>query len=209
MNNWYEWVFSGIGVFIIGLLFRYSKNIVNYFTGIKFLDRSEIDKYLGTVHQRLDRTQSYIYISGNDGKFVVESMSAQLEMLLRQGKRLKLLLSDPNSNVPEMLSMIDPRFPTPSDFRSSMHTVLEILRKWKYSYPNNFEYRLLPFLPALGFFITDAESKKGIVKIEIYTAEPWQPINSRPHIVINNRAKKWRSYFINQWENYWNRGRTP
>jgi hypothetical protein len=106
-----------------------------------------------------------------------------------------------------MLEKIDPRFPTAQSFRESMRNTLQCLRMFKSNYPDLFDYRLLPILPALGFFIVDPHSKEGIVKIELYTAKEWKPISSRPHLVIKRKEKQWRNYFLDQWENYWTLGR--
>lgn len=45
---------------------------------IPIFDRDDIDRVLGTVKQRFDKIKSELYISGNDCKFVVESLSAQI-----------------------------------------------------------------------------------------------------------------------------------
>lgn len=90
-----------------------------------------------------------------------------------------------------------------------MKEVTVRLDAWRKQYPNLFEYRLLPILPALGSFITDQEGNRGTVKVEIYTAKQWRPIDSRPHFVLSSLTPEWRAYFVNQWENYWNLARAP
>lgn len=203
MKEWYTWVFSGVGVAVASALLTFIRTKAKYFTGIRFLDRSQVDRELGTLQQRFEKVTSTVWISGNDCKYVAESASGLIDTLLRRGVRVKLLAVDPDSNAPDMLAKIDPRFETATQFRNSMIEVRRRLDNWKEQYPTQFEYRLLPILPALGFFITDASSRDGIVKIEIYTAKPWRPIDSRPHMVVSQRAKKWREYYVHQWENYW------
>jgi hypothetical protein len=110
---------------------------------------------------------------------------------------------NPTSTAPEMLARIDPHFDSSTQFCSSMSEVISQLEAWKEKYPNSFKFRLLPILPALGFFITDPNSTHGIVKVEIYTSKGWKPIKSRPHIILSRRDSQWREYFIQQWENYW------
>lgn len=88
-----------------------------------------------------------------------------------------------------------------------MRTVISELQNIKNQFPQHFEYRLLPILPAIGFFITDSKSAQGIVKVEIYTSKPWYPKESRPHFVIPHHAYEWRNYFLSQWDNYWNMSR--
>ncbi len=113
---------------------------------------------------------------------------------------LAILCTDPNSEAAAMLPLIDPRFKNADDFKLSMVSVIREMEKRKASHPHLFEYRLLQFLPAISFFIVDPLMPSGIVKSEIYTAKPY---NSRPHFVLPVE-NKWRSFFINQWNNYWN-----
>ncbi|MCB1824751.1 MAG: hypothetical protein KDJ54_09350 [Candidatus Competibacteraceae bacterium] len=203
MSNWYEWVFSGIGVVLVTAAFTFIRTKAKYFTGIRFLDRNEIDRELGTLQQRFEKAKTSVFISGNDLKFVAESSSSLIDSLLNRKIKVKLLATNPGTTAAEMLEKIDPRFNSSGQFQASMEEVQKRLEKWKKDYPSFFEYRLLPFLPALGFFITDPNSPNGIVKIEIYTAKEFGPINSRPHIVLHKSSRQWREYFIKQSENYW------
>jgi hypothetical protein len=202
MNEWYTWVFSGCGVAAFsGLLSYWSTK--EKFRRILFLDRNKVDKELGTVSERFDKANESVFISGNDCAFVAVAESPKIEKLLRRNVRVKIMVVDPDSPTPEMLAKIDPRFPTKSVFTESMINTISGLRQLKKKFPDLFEYRLLPILPALGFFITDPHGKEGIVKIEIYTAKEWKPIDSRPHLIIKRKEKLWRNYFLDQWENYW------
>lgn len=180
-----------------------------FFTGLRLIDREAVDRKLGSFQRRLEKAESLVCISGNDCKFVVESSSAAIDDLLNRGLRLKLLLTDPDTGASEMLARIDPRFTTADQFRESMTEVLRRLELWREKWPTQFEYRLLPVLPALGFFITDPHTGHGTVKIELYTAKQFKPINSRPHIILGRGTGKWRPYFVHQWENYWSIGRDP
>lgn len=202
MNDWYTWVFSGCGIVIVSGVYTYLKSNKK-FRRILFLDRNQVDKEIGTVSERFDNAKECVYISGNDCAFVAVSESARIEKLLKRNVRVKVMLVDPDSAAPGMLPKIDPRFPTEAAFKESARNTILCLRELKKRYPNLFEYRLLPILPALGFFITDLNSDKSILKIEIYTAKEWTPIDSRPHLVIKRKEKQWKNYFINQWENYW------
>jgi hypothetical protein len=174
------------------------------FRRILFLDRNHVDKELGTVSERFDNANESVYISGNDCAFVAVAESPKIERLLLRRVRVKIIVVDPDSAAPDMLAKIDPRFHTANAFRESMVTVKSGLRELKRKYPEHFEYKMLPILPALGFFIIDPHSEKGIVKIELYTAKEWKPIHSRPHLVIKRKERLWRNYFLDQWENYWN-----
>ena len=202
MNEWYTWMFSGFGVAGLSWLLSYLR-AKSKFRRILFLDRNQVDKELGTVSERFDNANESVFISGNDCAFVAVSESPRIEKLLGRNIRVKILVVDPDSTAPHMLAKIDPRFSTEKAFKESMITVKSGLREIKNKYPEHFEYRFLPILPALGFFIIDPYSEKGIVKIELYTAKEWKPIDSRPHLIIKKKERQWRNYFLNQWDNYW------
>ncbi len=203
MEDWYKWFLSGIGVTFFLMLIIFIKTRKKFVTGIRYFSRNDIAHEIGSIQERFINIKKTLYLSGSDCKYVAESCSCQIDSLLKRGVRVKILVVDPNSNVPEMMSKIDPMFESADVFKSSIIEALNRFKEWKKRYPDKFEYRLLPILPALGFFISDPSSKDGIVKIEIYTAKHWRPIDSRPHVVFSHRAKKWREYYIQQWDNYW------
>ncbi|MBU6391723.1 MAG: hypothetical protein KGJ87_03625 [Planctomycetota bacterium] len=179
------------------------------FTGLRFIDRDAVDRKLGSFQRRMEKAESLVCISGNDCKFVVESSSAAIDDLLNRGLRLRLLLTDPETGASEMLARMDPRFTEANQFRDSMTEVIRRLESWRKKWHKQFEYRLLPILPAFGFFITDPHTDHGTVKIELYSAKQFKPINSRPHIILGRGAGKWRAYFVHQWENYWSISHAP
>ena len=207
---WYQWVFGGIGVAAIAWGVAVTKQLraQGVMLGCKLLDRNQVDRAIGKVHQRIRNANQSIWFSGNDCKLVAESCLGDIDAALKRSVRVKVLCVDPQSEAVAMLPVIDPRFPTANSFRSSMTLVTEVLSDFAQRYPDLFEYRFLPILPAQGFFITDPTDKKGIVKVEIYTAKEWSPLGSRPHLVFSSRSGRWRQYFVNQWENYWALGRT-
>jgi hypothetical protein len=209
--KWYQWVFSGIGITTITVLIILIRKLLSQpsFIGIRILDRNQVDRALGTVQERLRKANQDVWMSGNDCKFVAESLSGEITATLNRGIRIKILCVDPESSAIQMLARIDPRFPTPESFVNSMKSVENVLKDLSKQYPNLFEYRFLPILPALGFFITDPTDKKGIVKVEIYTTKEWKPIKSRPHFILSSISDQWRQYFISQWENYWGLARKP
>ncbi len=167
-----------------------------------FLVRTDVDPTIGSVESRIASTRTSLYISGNDCKYVAESLSPHIEQGLTKGIKVKILCVDPFSSAVEMLPKIDPRFPTAESFRESMIGVESKLLGMVKTYPN-LELRYLPILPSIGFFMTDPDRESGIIKIELYLAQPFEPLDSRPHIVINGAMREWREYFIKQWENYW------
>ncbi len=171
--------------------------------------RDQVDPLIGSVQQRLKNARNEVRISGNDNKFVAESASTWVREALNRGVVVKILCTDPKSTVPAMLAKIDPRFTTAAAFEESMESVDKELRRIKQEFPRNFEFRYLPILPAMGFFITDPASPTGITKIEIYIAKPYKYLDSRPHIIIPNKATEWRDYFNAQWDNYWHISREP
>lgn len=174
-----------------------------FYFGLRFLSRSQVDSRIGSLEERLENAKASVAISGNDCKFVVEASSHAIDSLLNRGVRLRLLLVDPESQVPEMLAKFDPRFETPEQVRTSLVEVTARLRLWQERFPTLFEYRFLPIVPALGFFIVDPDTWRGCVKIEVYTAKPWKPIATRPHLILSRLNPIWRTYFLAQWENYW------
>lgn len=208
--DWYQWVFSGIGVAAIAWGVAVTKQLraQGVMLGCRLLDRDHVDRAIGTVEQRIRNATQSIWLSGNDCKLVAEACSGSIEAALKRSVRVKVLCVDPQSQAVPMLPKIDPRFPTADSFRSSMKLVVEVLSDFAQRYPDLFKYRLLPILPAQGFFITNPTDKKSIVKVEIYAAKEWSPLGSRPHLVFSSRSGPWRQYFINQWENYWALGRT-
>ena len=106
-----------------------------------------------------------------------------------------------------MLALIDPRFEG-DNFKTEISGVTEQAFKWHKEYPQ-FEYKLLPILPAAGYFISDPNLSSKSVKVELYAARPWKPIDTRPHLIINDSFPEWRDYFIQQFVNYWNLSKTP
>lgn len=164
-----------------------------------FIERQDVDKTIGTIEKRFKAARHEILISGNDNKYIMESCSALIDDALSRGVRIKILCTDPESPAAEMLAIIDPRYKSAFDFKVSMASVIWEMEKRRLAYPTLFECRLLQFLPAISFFIVDPLLPSGIVKFEIYTAKPYE---SRPHFILPV-DNKWRSFFINQWNNYW------
>lgn len=168
------------------------------------LARDEVGDRIGSVLDRLAKATSCLMFSGTDCKYMVESYSGQLEDVLKRGVRVSVLCVDPQSPAAAMLPSIDPRFPSEADFRDSMESVLKVLRRLRSAYGALFSYRLLPILPAVGFFISDPGLATESIKVEIYTAKPWSTIPSRPHLILSEALWEWRAYFLAQWHNYWN-----
>lgn len=172
------------------------------------LTRAELNKVLGAVEQRIAQAQQEIWISGNDNMLVAKSLSGFVLRALGRGVRVRLLSVDPESPAAEMLPLIDPRFPSSAFFRSEVKSVEEAARGWRAT-RHKIEFRFLPILPAAGYFITDPGLPSQIVKLELYVAQPWGPLDSRPHLVITEAMSDWRDYFVRQFENYWNISRDP
>jgi DNA-binding winged helix-turn-helix (wHTH) protein len=169
--------------------------------------RDELNYTFGSVEYRLDKATRDIWISGNDNNLITHSLSGFVENALKDGRTIRLLGAAPTRAIVSMLSKIDPRFKE-RDFKKEVDKSTAVALKWQAKYPN-FEYRLLPILPAIGYFITDPNLPSRTVKIELYTPDPWGPLKSRPHIVIDESLPEWRDYFIKQFENYWNLSKTP
>lgn len=176
---------------------------------VTIIVRDQIIQNLGTIQQNLEDARSEVCISGNDCKFVAESASPWIESALNRGISIKLICVDPKSNVPSMLTKIDPRFPTVSSFVNSMASVERVLKRLKKDYPRYFDFRYISILPAMGFFITDPSLNTGILKVEFYVSKPYKRLNSRPHIIIPPELVDWREYFLGQWNNYWQMSKAP
>jgi hypothetical protein len=176
---------------------------------LPLLSRDDLGRVLPSLNERIGAATRELWISGNDCKEVVESRSAYLRKALEDGVRIKVLCADPDGpQLPEMLAQVDPRFPTPAEFRRSMVTVQHMLRGLREEHPDRFEFRYLRVLPALGFFAVDP-ADGGLLKVEFYTPKPWAPLNTRPHLVIPPGDTVWRPYFLNCWANYWAGARVP
>ena len=156
-----------------------------------------------SLEYRLLKAKKEVWISGNDCKFVAETQSGFIDTILNKGISVKICCVDYRSEAVEMLTKIDPRFPNAASFINSMQSVEIVLKDFQKRYPDNFEFSYLPILPSLGMFFVDPYESNGFIKFELYTAKPWLPITSRPHFILNNRVSMWRSYFIQQWINYW------
>ena len=83
-----------------------------------------------------------------------------------------------------------------------MTSVEATLRRLEIRNPR-FEYRLLPFAPSMGLFITDRKQVTGITKVEVYCIKPLGENSSRPHLVVDPWSP-WRAFFHMEWDNYWN-----
>jgi hypothetical protein len=169
------------------------------------LKADEVDQAIGTVRERLNHVKQELRVSGNDCKFVVESLSAEIERLLLRNVAVKVLCSNP-VYVKDMIALVDPRIGTAAEFHESISSVRLIMDRLKAQFPDLFEYRLLPVLPAMAFFITDPGIHDGLVKVELY---PTKPYETRPHFVIPPDLSEWRNYFLQQWNNYWRIAEVP
>lgn len=174
----------------------------------RLLERAEVDRAVGTVEERLRRATEAVWISGIDNMFVTRALSGFVEKALARGIAVRILCVDPESPAADMIPLVDPRFGDKAFFVREVCSVESVLRGWKERYPH-FEYRFLPILPAVGYFITDPGAATETVKLEIYTAKPWGPMDTRPHLALGLEMAEWRQYFVEQFRNYWALSRTP
>jgi hypothetical protein len=178
-------------------------------TLVHLVGRDELNSTFGGLEDRLPNTREVLMASGNDCKALVESKSGFLARALDRGVKIKIMCVDPQSPLAvETLTKIDPRFDDAADFALSMQAVERVLTKFRTSYPNLFEFRYMPIAPSVGLYISDSGLPTALMKVEIYTPKPWNPVATRPHIVIK-RDSAWRDYFLSTWENYWNMSRVP
>jgi hypothetical protein len=170
--------------------------------------RNQIDQAIGSIDERLRDPIEELWLSGLDNTYVAVAQTAPLLDALHRGTKIKLMGVDPKSPARAMLDLIDPRYEANS-LEKQVNKVTDTAREWRKYYPETFEYRLLPIVPALGFFIINPKLPSRQVKIEIYTMRPWKPPDSRPHFVIPEHMPEWREYFTVQFDNYWNLGNDP
>ena len=176
---------------------------------VPLMSREEANTTYGGLEERIPEVREQLLIAGNDCKAVVESKSAYLRRALARGVEVKILCVDPKSDhAVTTLAMIDPRFDEPDDFIASMIGVERVLKGLRESYPKSFDFRYLPVAPSVGLFICDPGLPSSFTKIELYTPKPWQPVATRPHIVVESETT-WADYFHNVWLNYWGMARVP
>jgi hypothetical protein len=167
------------------------------------LDFEQVTVSVGTIDEWYRRTKEEVWICGNDCKTAMEAKSRTVKAMLDRNIRVRVLCVNPDSPAANMLPMIDPRFPTVELLRSSLQSVRHVMEHFKAQYPSLFEYRYLPILPAFGLFITEPQRPNGLMKVELYASQPWDPVGSRPNIIIPAKETRWRSFFLQQWANYW------
>jgi hypothetical protein len=165
--------------------------------------RAEVDTILGSVESRLANSAKEVLISGNDCKFVVESLSGELEDALSRRVKVRVLVVDPTGLGAKTVPYLDPRFPTEESFVESMTGVSPVLERLRETWRGRFEYRYLPFAPPIGLFIVDKDQVGGFVSVVIYCVKPYLPLKSRPHVLLSESGPGWRAYFIQQWTNQW------
>ncbi len=166
------------------------------------VERKNLHLFHGDIYGVLESVQSEIRFSGIDCKKLLEAESKEIEKLLQSRKKVSVILLDPASADSELLTISD-RFANRKEYDDSIQSVLEKATTFTEKYPGYFELRLLPMLPALNFLLIDPARNDSIKKAEIYTFEPYGPIDSRPHIFFSGKENKWNEYLIQQWDNYW------
>jgi TIR domain len=171
---------------------------------VSLVTREEVDDLIGKPEYRMMRCRRELRVLGNDCKLVVESLSREVEEALKRGVIVRVMCVAPESLGSKTLPFIDPRFPKPGDFEASMLSAEKVLKRLRDTYGRLFEFKYLPFAPAMGLFITDPDDHdRGVVKLEIYGIQPFEPLGSRPHLVLGSALEEWRKYFLQQWDNYW------
>jgi hypothetical protein len=164
---------------------------------------------VGGLEDRLPNLRETLLASGNDCKALVESKSGFLEKSLKNKVRIKIMCVDPQSApAVETLARIDPRFSDPADFTTSMQGVERVLTKLRAAYAGFFEFRYMPVAPSVGLYISDPGLPTELMKVEMYTPKPWNPVDTRPHVIVKGESV-WRDYFLGTWDNYWAMSRIP
>lgn len=173
----------------------------------QMVGRDELNSIIGGLEDRLPNTREILMVSGNDCKAIVESKSGFLTKALIRGVKIRIMCVDPESPAAvETLIKIDPRFDDAEDFVLSMQGVQRVLIKLRAAYPNLFEFRYMPIAPSVGLYISDPGLPTAHMKIEIYTPKPWNPVATRPHLIVKQNSS-WTEYFLSTWNNYWDMSR--
>jgi hypothetical protein len=146
-------------------------------TLVQLVGREELNSAFGGLEGRLVSTRKVLMASGNDCKELVESRSGFLARALDRGVEIKIMCVDPHSpTAVETLIKIDERFDEATDFIESMKTVENVLTKFRTTYPNLFEFRYTPIAPSVGLYISDPGLPTALMKVEMYTPKPWNPL---------------------------------
>lgn len=170
--------------------------------GSQFVSREQLANVLPSAVERVCSASGEIMISGNDCKFVVESMSPHIRAALDRGVAVQVICADPEGpGVADMLALVDPRFTSPGSFKASMQSVSAQLEELQSS-NSLFSFGYLPILPPFAMFFVDP-SQGGPMKVEMITTKPFGAVESRPHLLLDEADDEWRSYFLQQWSNLW------
>jgi hypothetical protein len=175
-----------------------------------FVTRDEVDGVFRPFRQRIGQAEHELVITGNDCLTVVQGGAPSIYKALANKPDLtvKIMCADPAADgLLEMITKVDPRFPTAADFESSLNTLISLMLPFREEFGERFGFKLLPILPSMGFFLVDPDHG-GSAKVEIYTPREWEPIDSRPHFPAD-ADPRWYEYFVMMFRNYWNMAKAP
>jgi hypothetical protein len=175
--------------------------------------RSGADNQTASLQTRIKSAQKQLFISGNDMQ-IIKSERGPLENAVEREIIIKFLLADPYSLETSGIPLRDSVFKTTEVLAENVNSHMETFKSI-FGNSTNCELRLLPFMPTMGFFITDPDLVTGSVRVEFYTSDRNQPRadherpgficeHERPNFLFNRKSEgDWYQYFLDQWDYYW------
>ncbi|MBI4320452.1 MAG: hypothetical protein HY675_18335 [Chloroflexi bacterium] len=175
-------------------------------------EREALDAVIGTMGERFRSVKHELRISGMDVHRIIGDEALVVRQLLSRECSLKVMFVNPKRDdaVNAALMIESTRWGRRGQvedsqrkrtFRDSLDRTKSMLDTLKSRYPDHVDYRMMPFCPPVGFFISDPEEEKGIVKFEVYIAKP--PEISAPHIVFPPAFTGWRRFVCSLWDSQW------
>jgi hypothetical protein len=174
----------------------------------QILSRKDVDKMFGDIRERLERLTDgdELFVSANDLSNVFTE--TDLDRALDRGATVRMMTPDPKSSVAPMLVRLG-RYKTVEEMHLINGVVEEKARGLQQTFRDRFAFRYVRVLPAISFFLINAEPSRAMCKVQLCT--PQSGIDEtlpsgtprHPHFIIPPNAKYWREYFHRQWAKYW------
>lgn len=163
-------------------------------------------KTLPALEERLSQSKK-IYIAGGSLLRLTNEYLNFFESKAKANCSLKFLLLSPESEAVKFVAeSIVYEINNHEQYRSSVQTSLDNLKKLQKSYPNQVEVRLYDIIPAFSILGSEVQrDEESEIMIEFYTYQT--PTRERPHIILKKGSDpNWFLYFNNQFELLWKAG---
>lgn len=120
---------------------------------------------------------------------------------IKGGGLIRILLVDPESEVPNVLANSGHFHGNTDKVVHSIETTIDQITAWKDEFPNsNIEVRLMPCPPPYRITIMDRHLAIGYLYARIPVFNNSKDI---PTIAIKAEDKVWFDFFVDQYEKYW------